>query len=592
MKTAGESYCDESCSDTEKPRKIRKSRQDSWQVTELDSSQEITEKYVHRLEKEFPRKHNSNKKHGPKHRKAPSTKRVLGRNYCYVCGKGLTKIARHLKRHANEEPEIAKAFSLPKQSAERKNLLNIFRKKGNYRHSEEVLKTGIEVSEGKEQTDSNIMSRKRHQYCSYCKGLFKSADLLRHVTICDKKPSESEKVAPVVPPDVMKILSSLSPDEIQSVIQTDHLLVQLAKSLTQKFGVKEQDTIRQKLSEMGRFMLKLKKKGILCLGDAIKPENFPHVLNCMKKMVGFNKVNQTYINQGLALRLNNLLKKICKIVLSDGGSSETKKSHARTFIKSCDVAWSRHVPEQVTVVSPSTVPFTQDVQTFYKYLEMLSSSATENLKSAENAQVYTTLCTVTIAQTSIFSKSTADVSKMSLTSFHQREDSSQIVSKHFIRITVVSEGGQNVTVLLTSQLVSALMLLISKRITCGVHEDNPYLFAKPDTSPTSHYEAGLCIKLLSGLCHVEYPEHLWLGHHLKYMARIFQILNLENDELDHLAKLLGRDIRSNREYYRSPEAAVELAKIAKLLLAKEKGSLERSEGRSLDEVKLEGEFPL
>eukprot|EP00064_Thunnus_orientalis_P019641 superscaffoldBa00005002_g19766 len=76
----------------------------------------------------------------------------------------------------------------------------------------------------------------------------------------------------------------------------------------------------------------------------------------------------------------------------------------------------------------------------------------------------------------------------------------------------------------------------------------------------------------------------------KHIARVFQILNLENDELDHLAKLLGHDIRADRDYYRLPEAAVELAKIAKLLLAMEKGSLERFKGNSLEEIEIEDEL--
>ncbi|KAM9741253.1 uncharacterized protein ACNS7B_012419 isoform 3-T3 [Menidia menidia] len=61
----------------------------------------------------------------------------------------------------------------------------------------------------------------------------------------------------------------------------------------------------------------------------------------------------------------------------------------------------------------------------------------------------------------------------------------------------------------------------------------------------------------------------------------------KSDELGQLAKLLGRDVRADREYYQSPEAAAELAKISKLLLAMEKGSLERLEGNSLEELELE-----
>lgn len=81
-------------------------------------------------------------------------------------------------------------------------------------------------------------------------------------------------------------------------------------------------------------------------------------------------------------------------------------------------------------------------------------------------------------------------------------------------------------------------------------------------------------------------------HLHKHIARVFQILNLENDELDHLAKLLGHDIRLDRDYYRLPEAAVDLAKIAKLLLAMEKGSLERFKGNSLEEIEIEGTCPV
>lgn len=93
------------------------------------------------------------------------------------------------------------------------------------------------------------------------------------------------------------------------------------------------------------------------------------------------------------------------------------------------------------------------------------------------------------------------------------------------------------------------------------------------------------------MCHAENPENLRAAHLCKHVARIFQILNLENDELEHLRELLGHEIQTERVYYRSPEAAVELAKISKLLLAKEKGSLERFKGNTLEEVEIEGEFP-
>lgn len=42
------------------------------------------------------------------------------KNYCYVCGAGVSKISRHLLKHADEEPDIAAAFAKRKKSYEKK----------------------------------------------------------------------------------------------------------------------------------------------------------------------------------------------------------------------------------------------------------------------------------------------------------------------------------------------------------------------------------------------------------------------------------------------------------------------------------------
>ncbi|KAI4815059.1 hypothetical protein KUCAC02_005225 [Chaenocephalus aceratus] len=68
------------------------------------------------------------------------------------------------------------------------------------------------------------------------------------------------------------------------------------------------------------------------------------------------------------------------------------------------------------------------------------------------------------------------------------------------------------------------------------------------------------------------------------------ILNLKNNEVDQLANFLGHDIRVHRDFYRLPEATIEIAKISKILLAMEKGSLAAYQGKSLDEIEIEDEL--
>lgn len=58
--------------------------------------------------------------------------------------------------------------------------------------------------------------------------------------------------------------------------------------------------------------------------------------------------------------------------------------------------------------------------------------------------------------------------------------------------------------------------------------------------------------------------------------------------MDQVANFLGHDIRVHREFYRLPEATTQLAKISKLLIAMEKGSLTNLQGKTLDEIEIEG----
>jgi len=56
-----------------------------------------------------------------------------------------------------------------------------------------------------------------------------------------------------------------------------------------------------------------------------------------------------------------------------------------------------------------------------------------------------------------------------------------------------------------------------------------------------------------------------------------QFLNLQNNELDSLAKFLGHDINIHREFYRLPQNTIELAKVSKLLFAVNSNNLQAYE---------------
>ncbi len=67
-----------------------------------------------------------------------------------------------------------------------------------------------------------------------------------------------------------------------------------------------------------------------------------------------------------------------------------------------------------------------------------------------------------------------------------------------------------------------------------------------------------------------------------------QVLSLKEHEIGWLAKHLGHDIRTHREYYRLHDSTIELAKVSKLLLAMDNGKAGSLKGKTLDEINIDG----
>ncbi|XP_026002094.1 uncharacterized protein LOC113008692 [Astatotilapia calliptera] len=139
-------------------------------------------------------------------------------------------------------------------------------------------------------------------------------------------------------------------------------------------------------------------------------------------------------------------------------------------------------------------------------------------------------------------------------------------------------------------MVNAITRLTEKRQDCGVLAENIFLFARPHC--LTPYRGQDCLRIYATECGAENPEHLRSTQLRKHVATLSQILNLKNHELDQVANFLGHDIRVHREYYRLPEATTQLAKISKLLIAMEKGSLKSLQGKTLEEIEIEDNLQL
>ncbi|KAK7922008.1 hypothetical protein WMY93_008910 [Mugilogobius chulae] len=240
------------------------------------------------------------------------------------------------------------------------------------------------------------------------------------------------------------------------------------------------------------------------------------------------------------------------------------------------------------------LPLARDVQKLQSYLGQQVESAGEKLGDNPTAGTYAALAKVILCQVILFNRRReGEVARMTVKNFEDRDMSKlnddissglteveKRLCQQFARVELKGKKGRKVAVILTSDMTNNLSLLISKRKECGVTENNKYLFAIPCSD--GHYRGQF--GQFADACGAEHPQNLRSTNLRKQIATISQVMNLKDNELDQLADFLGHDIRVHREYYRLPQSTIQLAKISKLLMAMEKGSVKDIQGKSLDEI--------
>ncbi len=357
-----------------------------------------------------------------------------------------------------------------------------------------------------------------------------------------------------ISPELWNVLGNMKNDDISSVVRNDFLILQLSQCLYNKHGSdpSKSEYIRQKAREMGRLLLRLRRKySMYSFEDAVKPNNFYKVIEAVKDVAGYDEKSHLYKTPSLALKLGHSLNKIGDIILCRAITVEddVMTKAAERFRRLCSSEWALVTLSKSKFIKPSTIPFTQDVQLLHQYLEKKSVEAFESLKNHDSSQTYAELAKVTLAQVIIFNRCCAgEVSKMTLECFKKRNQTElhedialglspfeQKMSKHFSRVEIMGKKGRKVAILLNPELERAIKLIVEKRDACEVDRDNPFLFGRPKCSPTSFFSGQDCIRLFASQCGAKNPEHLKSTQLRKQVATISQILSLKDNELDQLA---------------------------------------------------------
>ncbi|XP_070551471.1 uncharacterized protein [Ptychodera flava] len=251
-----------------------------------------------------------------------------------------------------------------------------------------------------------------------------------------------------------------------------------------------------------------------------------------------------------------------------------------------------------------TSALTKDVMKLNNRLSDIMDNTVRNLKEKILVETsWASLCKATLAQVILFNRRReGEVSRMQLKTYEDYKDKNSVgeddevnqsltpleksLCCQLTRIEIPGKWGRNVPVLLPPRLKDSVNLLCDMREEASVHPENPYVFARQYNSKECQ-RGDKCLRLYAHSCGASDPERLTSINLRKHVATVSQFMNLSNNELDVLAGFLGHDINVHRNYYRLPQATLQVCKISRLLMSLERGDTDVFRGKTLEEIETE-----
>ncbi|XP_049895877.1 uncharacterized protein LOC126387392 [Epinephelus moara] len=530
-------------------------------------------------------------------------------HYCLYCKKANLKMARHLQRKHNDETDVAHAFSFPPGSKQRKALLESLRNKGDWQHNLKVLEDGSgEIVTWKQ--PSKGASVEDYLPCQHCYAMFKRRELWRHMKSCREKKGDkvqgkrraqkaSSQLIPIKDSSdgLQKIIHSMIQDHVTAHIRGDEMICTYGNALFAKKGREQSQHryIAQKMRELGRFCLAAKEidKSVKGLKDVCDPTKFKLAIKAARRVSNYSTAKTEYGKPSTAVKIGFSLK----------GATETWIGHclmtsdvlnekkAKKFKELLDSSWSNYVStnahstmEQRKWNKDDCVPLTEDVVTLQNYLRKIEDDAKAELRERVSTTAYKMLSESLLAQIIVFNKKReGEASRLTLDTYLKADTGpvnkdiyatlspvEKQLSQKLTRIVTRGKRGRKVPILLLDRTKSSLDFLIKKRSEVGILEENPFLFARIGT--TTNIRGCDCLRKYAQECKAGNPELLRSTKLRKHVATLCQLLDLDNQELEQVARFMGHDIRVHCDYYRQTDKTFQVAKIGKLLFAMEHGA--------------------
>ncbi|CAG9827845.1 unnamed protein product [Diabrotica balteata] len=519
------------------------------------------------------------------------------KDMCYYCETDVINFVRHLKRNHSCELEVQRILSKQKKSKERRELLSLLKKKGNFiKNSQECVKP---VKQGLQPSQSFLP-------CSNCLGFYRSKFLYRHRKTClggqSSKHSQAEgqnfllkNVKKIDQRLKDEVFPRMRPDKISLEAKNDFLICAFGARYLKIHREKHHINVTsRKMRELSRILIEFKKIKACTsnLFEALKPKFYDDLVEATKLVAKYDTDKDLFVSPTYALNIGTSLKQCCDIALHMISKNEPTietancESNLKTLINLFHSNWRFDISNRAgndlnlkKFNKITIVPLASDLKLLKQHLVTEADKALQVLKiDSHNVAAYNTLLETIYCRVILLNrKRPGELQRMLLDTYVKSEKKNESY-KEFKE--VVSETEK----ILLKNMKRIVIREILKVRSNFVKDDNPYLFGRSSHStPICGYKI---IAKYAVACGAKNPQAITCTRLRKHLATLTQLFNLSDNEIEQLSSFMGHTAAVHKNSYRLPDDVYQTAKISKLLILMENGEAGGQKGKTLDDISI------
>ncbi|XP_011703025.1 PREDICTED: uncharacterized protein LOC105459051 [Wasmannia auropunctata] len=441
--------------------------------------------------------------------------------------------------------------------------------------------------------------------CPKCGGHYVKNNLRHHFRFCAKKKDTSRHILQLAQSAAKsvhnractrlrtKIIPILKQDDIRNIIRYDLLIILYGNHLCQKHRLEHQeDYIRAQLRLLGRYLQILRQiePQINELEILFDPKYYDTAIQAVNIIAKYNEETQLYDTPFNASSLGTVLKKLCKILISEciKEHNAEKQKMTEDFQKLLDAEYDNIVSKTVAETQSKRkrekkveLLRSSDITKLNQYLENNRISNMKILQNNFSLKAWRLLAETTLIIIQVFNRRRAGEIERTLISDYKNSikvtdndeeykklpASEKEAAKKYIRFTIRGKLNRTVPVLLNSKMIDAIETILKYRKMAGVSSTNPYLFRIPNNNNnrSKYLKACKLMREQSAVCGAKNDRALRGTTLCKHIATKCLSLNLSENEVSHVANFMGHHQDIHKQIYRQPVAKIDILDMSKIL---------------------------